>query len=62
MKKKLGIISLTALSLALAACGNGGTTADNEEAAKSIKVTVNGELASLDSISSTDSPSQNPQA
>ena len=32
---------------------------DNEEAAKSIKVTVNGELASLDSISSTDSPSQN---
>lgn len=59
MKKKLGIISLTALSLALAACGNGGTTTDNEEAAKSIKVTVNGELASLDSISSTDSPSQN---
>ena len=59
MKKKLGILSLTALSLVLAACGNGGTTADNEEAAKSIKVTVNGELASLDSISSTDSPSQN---
>ena len=59
MKKKLGILSLTALSLVLAACGNGGTTTDNEEAAKSIKVTVNGELASLDSISSTDSPSQN---
>ena len=59
MKKKFGILSLTALSLVLAACGNGGTTADNEEAAKSIKVTVNGELASLDSISSTDSPSQN---
>ena len=37
MKKKLGIISLTALSLVLAACGNGGTTTDNEEAAKSIK-------------------------
>ncbi len=59
MKKKLGILSLAALSLVIAACSNGESTSGGEESTQAITVTVNGELASLDSISSTDTPSQN---
>lgn len=59
MKKKLGLLSLTAISLVIAACSNGASTSNEEVDTQAITVTVNGELASLDSISSTDTPSQN---
>jgi len=62
MKKRLRLLSLTAASLLIAACANTSTGDANQSAsddvAKNISVTVNGELASLDSVSSTDTPSQ----
>lgn len=57
MKKRLGLLTITA-SLLLVACGNSNTAGNDAEPSKDIAVTVNGELASLDSVQSTDTPSQ----